>query len=339
MASQSDRAEKVVRAYRRARKDLDKISDLSAKELLKVIKDFQKEVVERLAHYSPDDPNAPFDVRYLPEILAAINQSIEDLRSRGLAKIEQHTRQSFDLGLGVATTAAVLGTGVDFTAFIPPGLMLSMARGPAYAYTEMTSQLAALIDREIRNQIVGLQSNTQTIAKIAELIASSQEAAEGFRRRTSFASQAELLMRTETGRIFNNAHQAGSEDALKIVPDLRKAWSATHTARRGHLEAEKKYEVGGSIGPIPVKSRFEVTDYSRTGTTEFLTITRRGAQRVVHVKEYSRRGSIIIDFMLFPGDPEASAGNWANCRCISFNVLPDLMEPLDRMAREIRRDF
>lgn len=340
MATPSEKAERVARAYRKAREQLGGVTDKGAQNLLKLIREFQKEVVRILARYSPDDPNAPYSVRILPEIIRALDDSIDELRRRGLAEIEKRTGQSFDLGFNLAVSAVALGSGLDFRPFVSPGLLLSLVRGPAFAYSEMTSKLAARIDAEIRNQALGIKSNTQTMAAIAKMIEDSPEVEQGQRKRTTFASQAEMIMRTETGRLFNSAHQATSEDASKVVPNLMKSWSATSTARRGHLEAERKYAVGGSTGPIPVRMKFEVTDYSRTGVTEFLTIrTGGGAQRVALVKPYTRRGGIIIDFMLYPGDPEASAGNWANCRCIAFNVFPDLIKSAQPMADEIGRGF
>ena len=103
----------------------------------------------------------------------------------------------------------------------------------------------------------------------------------------------------------------------------------------GHRNAESKYKEGGSIGPIPIKSKFVVVDHSRTGRTDFLTLGGKvqpgGGKRVVKVGTYTRRGGLITDNMLFPRDPSASAGNVIQCRCVVIDIVPELEESMDKV--------
>lgn len=334
--ARSDQRQRFVRSYQRSREALRKLTDKSAKRLLKLLNEFEREVLNRLAFEAPDDPDAPYDIRVIPALLASIEEALAGLRTQGLDEIEKSLGKSFSLG-SETVKAMVLGYAAQsFNPFISAGLLFSLARGSQYIYTEMSQRLAAEIDRQVRLSAAGFQSNTETMYQVSRAIAGSAEVASGARLRTSFASQAEAILRTEVNRAFSSAHQASSERAIEIIPDMKKSWLSSPGSRRGHKEAEDKYAVGGAVGPIPVSARFEVTDYSRIGTTEFLTVGRRGGQRVVKVKSYERRGSLITDFLLHPHDPEGSAGNVVNCTCTVINVLPDMEDGMDEIMDDIR---
>lgn len=334
----AERAEKFVNSYGASRAALESVTEEAARNILKLLEKFRKEIIDRLVYESPDDPNAPFDVRALPNILRSIEEAIEILRSRGLKVIEKKLDQSFDLGQDAAIRAIRTQLGRTYTPFISPSLLLTLGRTPAYIYTEMTQRLANAVENEVRKSMAGFQNHIQTVHKIATIIGSSDEAKEGFRGRTSYVNQAQEIIRTETGRAYSSAHQAVSQDATKLIPDMQKMWFASDGARRGHLEAEQAYKPGGKFGPIPVNDRFEVVDYSRTGTTEFLTTrAASGAQRVVHVRPYQRQGTLITDHLLFPRDPEGSPGNVIRCRCEVLNVFPEFKGMMNDMLAGIKR--
>ena len=118
----------------------------------------------------------------------------------------------------------------------------------------------------------------------------------------------------------------------EIVPGLRKRWVTVLGRRRGHRETERRYAVGGEIGPIRVDQRFEVRDFSRTGRSQFFTLNGR-AVRVDRPAQ--RRGRIITDRMLFPRDAAGSVGNVVQCTCIVVEFLPEIEEAQRRARGEV----
>lgn len=100
----------------------------------------------------------------------------------------------------------------------------------------------------------------------------------------SIAARAETIFRTETLRIQSIATQLRQEANAKSVPDgftFQKRWLATHDAR---------------VRP------------------EHLT----AEGQTVEVDEYFTVGG---ELLLFPRDPDASAENTINCRCVSQSVI------------------
>ena len=193
------------------------------------------------------------------------------------------------------------------------------------------SRLGERINVQIRQAAVGLQPASGAIRNVERLLRTSEEVRRGLRRRIGFGQQAEAIVRTETMRVFSNAQQAASEQIAQTIPDLRKRWLISpQNTRRGHKEADDRYAPGGETGPIRIDQKFEVTEQSRTGRTEFITVG-NGGQRVINLRApIVRRGRVITDRMLFPRDPSADVANVVNCTCTTLDVLEELEDATDR---------
>jgi len=342
----SEDSNKFVQSFDDSRKSLFKLSDAAVLNIIDLMNDFRIDAIERLRFDRPSDPRAPFDVRILPELQVSLNASLDTLRKRSGQEIDEKLGLGFDLGQGV-TANALTAAGISFSGpQIAPSVLATLSRDTINIYSEMFDDLGTAITTQVSRSVAGLQSSGQAMSKINRLLRTSIEVRAGLRRRVKFAFQAEAIARTEIARAFSSAQQAASEQLSDSIPGLKKRWLPVGDGRvrRGHAEAGQIYGVGGSIGPIPIKSRFKIIDYSRTGTSTFLTLGGSaspkgftGGQVVVPVNRFVRRGVLITDRMLFPRDPIASAGNVVQCRCVVIDVVPDLESTLDKSLGVIQQ--
>jgi len=335
----SEDSNKFSQSFADSRKQLFKLSDAAVLNVINLMKDFRVDTLDRLRADRPSDPRDPFDVRILGDLQSTVNDSLESLKTKSAQEFDEKLGSSFELGQGVTARALFAANIPTLFPQIAPTVLNTLSRNAVNIYSEMFDDLGTAITTQINRSIAGLQSSGQAMAKINRLLRTSPEVRAGLRRRVKFAFQAEEITRTEIGRAFSNAQQAASEQLSDSIPGLKKRWLPVGDGRvrRGHAEAGQIYGPGGSIGPIPIKSRFKIIDYSRTGTSNFLTLGGSaspkgftGGQRVIPVNRFVRRGVLITDQMLFPRDPIASPGNVIQCRCVVVDVVPDLEKTLDK---------
>jgi len=339
-----ERAERFIRSFENSRSELFKLTDAGVRNVNQIINQIRDEIRSQLRAASPFDPRAPFTTRLLPVLIETVNNSLDELRRRAGDELDEKLPDAF--GIGATTTANALRSAnipISFPA-VTPELVVIAATISGTLLDEIISNLGESIVNQINLSVLNLVPASRTLNNIDRLLRTSVEVRRGLRRRVGFAFQTEAIYRTEIGRVYSSAQQAASEQIEQTVTTLRKSWlTSPRTTRRGHRDAENRYRDGGSTGPIPVRQRFEVTDFTRTGRTEFLTLggnirPRFGAvigQRVVKVSKYTRRGRLITDRMLHPRDASASAGNVIQCTCVSLDVVPEFEEAADKALGRI----
>lgn len=193
-------------------------------------------------------------------------------------------------------------------------------------FKSMVRSLEGRIMGQIQAAVLGVLPASGVIRSIEQMLRFSDAG-----RRIGFGLQAEAIVRTEVGSLYSEMQQSASEQIAETIPGLRKKWITTLGSRRGHRAVEAATEPGGTIGPIAIRDRFTVRDFSRTGTTNFVTFGTKKGKRVVRVSApFVRQGTVITDKMLHPRDPSASAGNRINCTCIVIEVLPDVDQQIER---------
>lgn len=300
------------RTYDRSRGELNRLSRRTAASLEGVIRDLRGEVLALIARSAALD--APFAAVNIDAISANIDIAVQQLARRADFEMGSSLINAFDIGARVTPSAiTAVGVPVAFPS-ISPAILTALTAETSAILTELANDLRADIDRVLRAGVAGLKPTSEVIQDLTNLLRTS-EIRLGQRARIQSAFRAETIARTELGRVYSSAQQATSEAMSEIVPGLRKRWVTVIGDRRGHLEAERRYAVGGSTGPIPINQRFEITDFTRVGSSEFFTLNNRAFRR--KKGPTARKGRIKIDRMLFPRDPAGSVGNIANC------LLPD----------------
>ncbi len=326
------RAAEFVATYRRAARDVTRLSAQGARLVVARIDEFRREITDRIRALRVAEPGAPFALRIAPQIEAEVQAALSTLIQGASADVAEILGQAFAAGSAVLPEAlSAAGLGVSIGTGISPALLTTLQAANADLMTEVFSGLGERIARTVRQSIAGLDSSSATIEKVAELLRTSREVRVGLRRRIGLGFQAEAITRTETGRAFSAAQQAAAENAGEIIPGLRKRWISRARIRGGHLAVEAETREN----PIPVKQRFQVTDFSRTGTSSFFTgRTGAGVQFVYRTAARARQGIPRTDRMLFPRDPSAGPGNVVNCACMVIEIPPGLE---DSIEQEVRR--
>ena len=322
--------EQYARQYATARQQLNGLTVAGTDQIARLLRELSGDISDRLATFA--SPSDPFLERLLPTIASDIQDSIDVLVRGASAEMGQALTSAFTIG-GRVTASALnsVGLGVAFPA-VTPELLAASSAATGGILADFGTSLADDILLQIRTSAVGLQPSSGAIRRIVEILRTG-----GAGERINFAAQGEAIVRTELGGIYSSAQQDAAEQIANTIPGLRKRWVTTLKKRRGHREAEVAYAPGGSIGPILIGQRFRVTDYSRTGPAEFLTrSTAGGGKKVAKVATYQRRGRLIVDNMLFPLDPSASAGNRVNCSCLILEVVPGLEEEQARAVELVQ---
>lgn len=140
----------------------------------------------------------------------------------------------------------------------------------------ITNDAQAKIRAEITMGILG----QKTPQEIASAIAGTLERPGVFE---SIAARAEVIVKTEMGRAFSMAHQAGLQSALDTLPELQKMW-----LHAGHPKTPRIYHLHLNGNTTPVDTPFLV-------------------------------GSIA---MMYPRDPKAPVGEIINCGCMHVAWMP-----------------
>lgn len=333
---------KYTNSFLQSKKALDKVGAKGAANINGLIVDLRKEIQSRLAVGLPSDPTAPFLTRIIPDMTRDVNDAIAEFSRKAGIEITERLEDGFVLGEGVTANALKLaGIPISFPS-VTPEILSTIAGSATTVLEDVTSSLGRRINSQVRLAATGLQSSSVAINSISDMLKTSKEVKKGLRKRVGFGYQAESIVRTEVNRVYSNAQQLSSEQISETIPGLRKRWSHVGT-RRGHRETDARYAPGGEVGPIPINQKFVVTDYSRTGRTNFLTLGGKVkphnwtaiGQQVIGGVGYSRRGSVVNDRMMYPRDAAGSPGNVVNCTCVVLDVLPDTEEVTNKVLGRV----
>jgi len=325
------KANKFLRQFAQGRAGLDKLTNAGIRDVEKLIREFKVEIKARLSSLSPVDPKAPFLVRQLPGLTIEVDRALAEMSRLAKARIQENMVSAFEAGSKISfDSIKAAGVPVAFPS-VSPEILRTLASVKDIVLDEIVSKLSQRINSQIQQAAAGLVPASGAIRNVERLLRTSEEVRRGLRRRIGFGQQAEAIVRTETMRVFSNAQQAASVQIAQTIPGLRKRWIvSSQNTRRGHQDAHDRYAPGGETGPIRIDQKFQVSEHSRTGRTDFITVT-RGGKRVIKLDQsIARRGRIITDRMLFPRDPSADVANIISCTCTSLDVLPELDAATDR---------
>ncbi len=316
---------RFLNVYLSSRRSVEGLIEDSITQLLAAMNALATEVRERMLSLiiNPDDP---INLAALSSVRARLRSITNEFLQSALLFSASEMEQAAAFGSSVTANAfAELGISTLRPLFSDLSLQTALLSRQRI-FTAMTRALEERIMSQVQASVLGVIPGSGAIRNIENILRFSDAG-----KRIGFGFQAEAIARTEIGGLYSEAQQAASEQISDTMPGLRKKWITTLGSRRGHTAVEAATAPGGSTGPIPIKSRFSVQDFSRTGFTDFVTFgTRRGKRVVKLPAPFARRGTVITDRMLHPRDPSASAGNRINCTCIVIEVLPDVDEQINR---------
>ena len=316
---------KFLNVYLSSRRSLESLIEDSIVQMLAAMNQLAAEIRARVLALiaNPDDV---VSLTVLSSMRAQLRSVSNEFLSNALLLSASEMVRAAEFGSSVTASAfAELGISTLRPLFNDRTLQTALL-SRQNIFRAMTRALEERIMGQVQSSLLGVIPPSGAIRNIERILRFSEQG-----KRIGFGFQAEAIARTEIGGIYSEAQQAASEQIAETIPGLRKKWITTLASRRGHKVVQAATAPGGSTGPIPIKERFVVQDFSRTGFSEFATFRTKRGKRVVKLPtSFARRGSVITDRMLHPRDPSASAGNRVNCTCVVIEVLPDVDQQIER---------
>lgn len=239
-----DRAFQAERTRRdRVRTAIQRDTVAEIKRLLKLAQD---DIRRRLA-----DAPSEFDSFLLPRIEAEIRRALDDLERGANDTLSAAAARSWQAGIDLIEkpieAGLALGDGprVVLASILPTvdtRPLLAMRTFMTGRIANITSVLADRINTELGLVLIGAQTSSQAVGKVAEIM------------RLNARTRAVTIVRTELGRAFSVAGQQRYSQARQILPGLKKQWRRSgklhsrpdHDLADGQVrEVEEPFRVGG----------------------------------------------------------------------------------------------
>lgn len=273
---------------------IDDIGPANAEQVVGMLDDFRRQVVEIMSE--------------LPWTVLEDGTRIQPSRAmyeRALEGIDQAAAR-FAARFGVAlsemqTEAARLGSELVIGPLEAAGVQLDM--GPAGLSGEAAMMLstfrADLVQgitdearRRISGEVASVVGGAKTPFEAMTAVGRNLTERNHF---TTIAARARAIVTTEIGRAQAISTQGEMRRLQQTeIPELRKRWLSSHVRdfRQTHLDAENRYRVGGSVGPIPVDEPYHIAGIPA----------------------------------MYPRDPSLPPRESVHCHCHSIPVLPETEE-------------
>ena len=234
--------------------------------MLAILEELQAEVMVELGRAALGS----WDYYYLQRMLPAIERQVANFRQKTQLEAAGLLKQHWGLGQSLVDAPVAAAT---------PGIYMGFHLGTASldALRDFTAHKLADISQEaygrIRSEIqLGVLAG-KAPAEVAKAIGRDLESPSIFR---SIAYRAEVVTRTEMGRVFSNATQLRLDQAALVVPGMEKEW-----IHAGHPMQPRPTHLAAHGQRVPVDEPFQI-----------------GVQQ-----------------MMYPRDPAAPLSEVINCGC------------------------
>ena len=273
-------------AFRAARAAVLQAKTAVQRDAAAALVDILGEAIRKIAAILADQPSDWQRWQYarvaaeIRRVLAEINtpavrsaaEAIDKLWQLGVELVDRPIEAGANLGLPAAADAAA-GAAAPAPvrlSTVLPRLDLAQLEGLKAAATHqikgLSIDLANRVTAQLGQVVAGVATPSQAADQVKRIVGT------GGRRR------ALVIVRTEIGAAFSDAAQLRKEQALPLVPGLKKQWR-----RSGKLHSRPQHDaIDGQI--VDVKAPFNIA-----GT-----------------------------LFMFPRDPAAPAGERINCGCVSL---------------------
>ena len=262
-------------------RDVLRLEGAAVRDLSRFLDTLRAQTLADLA-LVPQDGGWP--AHRLSVLLTEIDEARVALAQRLSATLRDTTRQAW--GIGETAQARALDVRLAPTALSLDQLFVAQSLH-ADLVRRVSDDFRARAARAVLVTVAGAQTPQQAMQQVGALLRTQP----GRIGRGPIATQAERIIRTEVMTAFSLADQLADERLQQDVPGLRKWWDASGDSRTrpAHAAAERRYQPGGTEGPIPLDADFVVGGEKAAG----------------------------------PHDPRLSAKNRVNCRCVRMVWSPE----------------
>lgn len=226
---------------RRIIKEKDMAIRSGTQSMLDILKELQTQVLNETGKAALGS----WDAYYLKNLLGAIESQIDNFTVKAKAEAAGLLEDSW--GKGIAMVDVPLGSAGIYTGFHISTSSLDVLK--EFTFHKLDGLSAAAMDKIKAELTLGIIGG-KTPAEVAAAIGKNLKDPSIF---TSIAARAEVITKTEMGRVFSTANQMRMEQASEYVVGLEKQWRhAGHPkqARPAHLAAHGQH--------VPVNEPFNI---------------------------------------------------------------------------------
>ena len=256
---------------------LDRIENLDKRAqqaALRFLSAWRKDIVAEIATAKD------FEAFRLPKLLNSVDRLAEDWAEKYGIETKDLLKRGFDVGVD-KVDLPIRAAGIEISL---PAPSLSILQASQRATVDFIAGLSRDAAQAIKREILLGANGGRTPFEVIEEVGRNLEDPSVF---GTIANRAEVITRTEIGRIQSIATQVRQEDAKKIVPGLQKQWLSSFVQRTNHMAINKQIR--------EVEEPFDVPAAPRLPAEQ----------------------------LMFPRDPNGSAGNTINCGCQSLPYKED----------------
>ncbi len=186
-----------------------------------------------------------FEAARMPQLLAEIDRAIERWTRRAVAEADVGLEGAFSIGADMVTAPlAAAGAPIGST-LLSPAMLEEIQRFTADKITAIGAAAREKIESTVSATLLGGASPHEAMSAIG----TSLKKPGPFK---SIHYRAEVVFRTEAGRLHSMSGFARLREAARLVPGLRKEWlwsgkaRATHAAANGQVrEIEEPFIIAG----------------------------------------------------------------------------------------------
>ena len=266
------------------RQMLDRIENLDKRAqqaALRSLSAWRKDIVAEIATAKD------FEAFRLPKLLNSVDRLAEDWAEKYGIETKDLLKRGFDVGMD-KVDLPIRSAGIEISLQEPS---LSILQASQRATVDLITDLSRDARGQIKRQILLGANGGKTPFEVIEEIGRNLEDPSVF---GTIANRAEVITRTEIGRVQSIATQVRQEEAAKVVEGLKKQWWASFVGRQNHMAIHRQIREVDEPFDIPAAPR------------------------------------LAAEQLMFPRDPGGSAGNTINCGCQSLPYKKDW--GLERLA-------
>lgn len=259
------------------RQMLDRIENLDKRAqqaALKSLSAWRKDIVSEIATAKD------FEAFRLPKLLNSVDRLAEDWAEKYSIDAKDLLKRGFEVGVD-KVDLPVRASGMEIRL---PEPSLSILQASQRATVGLITGLSRDAREQIKREILLGANGGKTPFEVIEEVGRNLEDPSVF---GTIANRAEVITRTEIGRVQSIATQVRQEEAARIVAGLKKQWWASFVGRQNHMAIHRQIRDVDEPFDIPAAGR------------------------------------VAKEQLMFPRDPNGSAANTINCGCQSLPYKED----------------
>jgi len=262
-------------------RDVLRLEGAAVRDLSRFLDTLRAQTLADLA-LVPQDGGWP--AHRLSVLLTEIDEARTDLQQRLTVTLNGASRAAWEIGR-TAQLQALTGSAPTPEALLGLDRLLVQQAVIADLAARIAADFRARARREIVLAVTGVQAAGRAIQQIGALF-STRRTAPG-----PIARQIVQVTATEVQAAYSLGDEDGTAALRTTEPRVRKWWNSQRDSRvrPAHVAAERRYQPGGTEGPIPLGTDFVVGGEKAKG----------------------------------PHDPRLSAANRVRCRCVRMVWSPE----------------